>query len=60
MAGTSATQGAIRAVLGRLSHYADFDVDQAATSLWAGSLTLRNVQLRVGAFHHAASVGLAG
>ena len=61
MAGAAATQQAIRALLGRLSEYADFDLDAAATSLWKGSFALRNVHLRAEALGHVASVvGLAG
>ena len=56
-----AAQGALRALLAKLSKYAaDLDADSVATDLWKGSLTLRNVRLRPEAFGDAASLGLAG
>jgi len=50
----------IRELLAKVSQFADVDIDSVATSLWKGSVTLRNIRLRPDAFGSAASVGLAG
>lgn len=55
------TRSAIRALLDKVSQFADVDVDDVVTSLWKGSVTLKNVRLRPEAFgSRSASLGLTG
>ena len=55
------SQGTLKALLRKFGSFiSDFDADGTAMSLWKGSVSLRNVRLRPGAFDRAAMLGLAG
>ena len=56
----SATKRALHSLLSKVAHYAEFDVDDVASSLWKGSLVLRNVRFRAETLKSTASLGLTG